>query len=310
MKRCRGIRARRAITLLAALAAITTVALNGQPAEFQFVIAAAEETTGTPVTENGAAATILNVEPYPVPVKLTIAVDNGPDSQDAIAHYRTGLSGLIDVLPEGVEVTIVSTAPQPRTVLRPTTDRQQIRRGITGFAPDQERPRFTDALVEYSRRLEREANRNRNRPPTDIPVLIMISTTHNEAVSYQPPEVQKALTFLATRRAKLFVTIMSTRAGDVTAASQINDNRQAMIAMPAVKATNGKYEALAISTRLTTLLPEWGEEIAALHKRHNNQLRVTVRRPDNATGPLQNLEVRIARPGLRGIVSVDGMPVS
>ena len=42
------------------------------------------------VTENGVAAEITKVEPVEVPVQLTVAVDNGPLSVDALAHYRTG----------------------------------------------------------------------------------------------------------------------------------------------------------------------------------------------------------------------------
>ena len=59
--------------------------------------------------------------------------------------------------------------------------------------------------------------------------------------------------------------------------------------LPATKITGGKYEALAISSRLATLLPEWGKELAVWHKRHSNQVRVSVQRPTDFTGPFQKL---------------------
>jgi hypothetical protein len=57
-----------------------------------------------------------------------------------------------------------------------------------------------------------------------------------------------------------------------------------------------------------TLLPEIGKDIAALHATHISQFRVTVERANGATGPFQNLNVELSRPGLTGSVSGDGLP--
>ena len=125
-------------------------------AQFQFIVSATDA-QGAPVSdvtakdvlmsENSVANQIVKVEPYRVPVKLTIAIDNGPLSAEPLAHYRTGLTAMIKALPPEVEVTIIATAPQPRMVVRPTLDRTQILRGVNGFAPEQESPRVTDTLV-------------------------------------------------------------------------------------------------------------------------------------------------------------------
>jgi hypothetical protein len=296
---------------VAFLLALSTVAAQSQ---FQFIVSALDA-SGTPVTdmkpedvvmsENGVANQVLKVEPFRMPVKLTVAVDNGPLSRDALSHYRAGLEGLVKVLPPDVEVTLITTAPQPMRVVRPTTDRAQILRGINGFAPQDEAPRFTDSLVEFSELYQNEFNRKKRFD--SIPVLITISTTATEQTSYEVPAVSKALTFLRTRRARVYTIMISTRQ-DVEGFSQINTNRQAMIAIPATKATGGKYEALAISNRLTTLLPEWGEEIAALHRKYNNQTLVTALRQQGLTGALQNPRIELARPGITGEVSIDGMP--
>jgi hypothetical protein len=292
----------------AGLASLASVVVDAQPNQFQFIVSAMDA-DGRPVTdlrrdevlmtENGAEATILRLERYPVPVKVTLAVDNGLDSREALSHYRSGLRGLVQALPFDVEVTVITMAPQPRMVVRPTTNRQQILRGINEFAPENERPRFTDTLVEFSRRLEDDLKETR--APGSLPILVMVSTTANEISDYQVPEIEKALTFLAVRKARLMVTMTSTTSG-------LNNNRQALIAIPAVEATRGRYEAIAISNRLATLLPEFGREIAALHARHVNQYRVTVERANDATGPFRNLQVGLTRPGLTGAVSPDGLP--
>src|SRR5688572_1912890 len=136
------------------------------PQVFQFFVSAIDAAS-VPVsdlrpedvvmTENGVLQEVVRVERVPVPVKITIAVDNGLLSGNLLVHYRSGLKALVEALPSDIEVTIIATSPQPRTVVKPTTDRVQILRGINAFAPEQARPRFTDALVEFSERLQAEA---------------------------------------------------------------------------------------------------------------------------------------------------------
>jgi hypothetical protein len=199
-------------------------------------------------------------------------------------------------------MTIITTSPQPRMVVKPTTDRQTILRGVNGFAPESERPRFTDALVEYSQRLQKEA-----KDPSVklyVPVLLMVSTAANETSSYQPAEVQRAMQFLVARRARLYVTVNSTRSGDATAAADINTNRQAIIAIPYTKVLNGRFEGIAIFNRLDTLLPEMGREVAAYHKKLSRQHLVTVQRA--GSGLIEGAQIELTREGLTGAVTVDG----
>jgi hypothetical protein len=281
------------------------------PQVFQFVVSATDG-DGMPVTdirredilmsEDGVSQEVVKVEPLAIPMKLTIAVDNGIDSGDAIAHYRSGLTGLVQALPPDVEITLISTAPQPRTVVKATTDRTQILRGITGFAPERSSPRFTDALVEYSQRLQGEA-KDRRAPPY-LPVLVMVSTAATETTTYQPDQIQKAVEFLVTRHAKFNAIIVSTRVADVNTVAGLDSSLQSRVALPSTKATNGRYEALAIPNRLATLLPEWGRDLAALHAKQIKQFRVTVERKRG--GDLKEPRIEIARPGLSGTVTVDG----
>jgi hypothetical protein len=254
------------------------------------------------MTENGTRQQVVKVEPLSVPIKLTLAVDNGLDSTDALVHYRAGLTGLVEALPPDVEITLITIAPQPRTVLRPTTDRAQVLRAINGFAPEQAAPRFTDALVEFSQRLQREVKDKKIAPY--VPVMVMLSTTSVQQTSYEAPEVTKAANFLVSRRARLNMIVMSTRTGQATSAETLNASVQAIIGIPVVKATNGRYESLAASSRLATLMPEWGKDLAALHQRQTNQVRVTVERAQ--AGDLQNPRIELARTGLNGQVTIDG----
>lgn len=315
----------RRTTILSAVVALlisSTAWLSGQAGStFQFIVAATNA-AGEPVadlkpadvvmTEKAGKATVTKLEPFALPVKITIAVDNGsdvdskgnavPTSALAISNYRAGLKGFVEAFPADTEVTLITTSPQPRMVVKESRDRAVILRGINGFAPESERPRFTDALVEYARRLEAELKDPKFK--LYVPILLMVSTAANETVSYQVPEVEKAMKFLVARRAMMYVTVNSTRSGDGAATADLNGNRQAVLAIPITKAVNGRYEAIAIFNRLDTLLPEMGKELAAYARRLGTQYLVTVQRA--ASGPIEELGFEIARDGLKGAVSPDG----
>jgi hypothetical protein len=295
-----------------ALAVCSTAWLVGQAGStFQFVVSASNA-AGEPVTdlkpedvmmtEKAGKATVTKVEPFALPVKVTIAVDNGKDSAGALPNYRNGLKGFVEAFPADTEMTIITTSPQPRMVVKPTTDRATILRGVNGFAPESSPPRFTDALVEFSQRLEKETKDSKFK--LYVPILLMVSTAANETASYQVAEVDNALKYLTLRRVVLYVTVNSTRSGEATAAADLNTNRQAMIAIPMTKALNGRFESMAIFNRLDTLLPEMGKELAAYAKRLATQHLVTVQRA--GSGQIVDPQIGIEREGLTGTVSTDG----
>jgi hypothetical protein len=301
------------LPVVALLLAPVTLVL-AQDENLSFIIAVADQ-SGRPVndltreeivlTENGVPVEIVKVQPFVMPVALTIAVDNGPLSVDALAHYRTGLTGLVRALPPDMEVSLITMSPQPLSVVPHTDDRIRLLRGVNGFAPQEESPRFTDTLVEFSRRYEvalKETNRI-----ASIPMLLLVSTSAPEAVSYSSEEVTRAIAFLERRRARVDVVMLNIRGGSSLAAS-INDARQTMIGIPATKVTRGRYEAIANSSRLNTLLPEMGAQIAALHRKQVSQLLVTARRQPGQRGPLRNPQIGLTRKGMTGSVSLDGLP--
>ena len=306
-----GLRGPSSLFLTAAIVVAAGVWVSVQtPQVFQFYISATNA-DGMPVadlkpddvimSENGVRQTIAKVEPVTIPIKLTIAVDNGLESSDAIAHYRIGLKGLVEALPPDVEVTLITTSPQPRMVVKPTTDRVQILRGINLFAPESARPRWSDAVVEFSQRLQKEAKDKKIAPY--LPILVMVSTISLESRSYEPDDIEKAVKYLMTRHAKVNAVLASTRAGTV-ALPDTDVTQQANVALPTTKATGGRLETLAVANKLDTLLPEWGHDLAALETRQSVQFRVTVER--SRGGELQKPTIEIAREGLKGTVTIDG----
>jgi hypothetical protein len=70
--------------------------------------------------------------------------------------------------------------------------------------------------------------------------------------------------------------------------------------------TGGRYESITVSSRLATLLPEIGAQVAASHRRQSTQCRVTVERPAGrpaAAGPL----TAAVRRGYTGNLTYDGV---
>ena len=257
--------------------------------------------------EAGQAGKIVSMEKFSLPMKVTIGVDNGPDSSQALSAYRQGLTEMVNALPPDVEVTLITMAPQPRMAVKPTTNREEILRGITRFGPDTENSaRFTDTMVEFAQRIDKDLKDSKDKRLPYSPVLVMVSTTAAEVSSYQRDATEKAMATIANSGTRLMVAMTTTKTGNTEAVADMNSGRQALIAIPLAKATRGRYEALAQFTRLATLLPEFGKNIAEAHKRQVNQVKVTIERPAGSTGQLKDLDVRLLRAGLNGAVSGDG----
>src|SRR5688572_11117173 len=93
----------RVILVIAFIASsVTFVHTQVKPNQLQVFISATDA-SGAPVTElkpdeiamaeNGAPGTVVSVDKHQLPIKLTLAVDNGRESTQSLASLRTGLTG-------------------------------------------------------------------------------------------------------------------------------------------------------------------------------------------------------------------------
>jgi len=254
-------------------------------------------------TESGTPGKVVSLDRHQLPIKLTIAIDNGKDSQPALASLREGLTGMVQALPPDLEVTLI-TMSQPQMFVRPTTDHAQLTQGIARFGPESNAvAKFSEVLVEYADRIEKDF---KDKKLTYAPLLLMVSSSTPELENVQPDTIQKALNTLRTRGARVSVIMMTTTPTNTDSVANMTQGRQALIATPIVKASGGKFEAVVQFTRLATLLPEWGKEIAVSHTKQANQFRAIIDRPGGATGALNNLGLKLTRPGAEGSVSPDG----
>ena len=78
------------------------------------------------IFEDGKPAKILKVEPKDSPLRVTLALDNGREMGDVLVHVRAAAREFFTALPDGVEIALMTTAPQPRFTVRPTKDRAVV----------------------------------------------------------------------------------------------------------------------------------------------------------------------------------------
>lgn len=303
-----------ASVLVIALAAIIVIANTARPHTQQIVqlYIAAMDASGRPVTdlktdeivarEGGASADVVRLEPFRWPVKVTVLIDNGAPTAGWLAHYRTGLRKFFAALPRDVEASLIATAPNPRWLARPTTDRAKISKGVDLLTSDEALPRSNDAFVEYAERLDddfRSISVERRQPY--LPVLVSVGSTGRDGSSAQRDALVKMLNSLVKYRTVVNIAMMSPGG-----AGGLNDGIHAIVAKAVQEATRGRYEALAASSRLATLLPEIAASIAETHLRQTTQYRLTVERPAGAAGPVRDLQISVSRNGIKYILTSDG----
>jgi hypothetical protein len=268
------------LQLFATVILALCLATSGAHAQQQFrLFATLMDGTGNPaktinlddvkVTEDGTAAKVVKVEPIDWPVKLQLLVDNGIGlGNENIIHLRNGVKSLLEKLPAGTEVTFVTTAPQPRFLVKPTTDKQMQLAGIDRLAPDTGAGRFVESLNEATQRIEKDK--------TDyFPVIISAATTSGDN-NVLDRDVESLMKRLERRPTTVHVVLL---VGTRSASGGAN---QTQIGMNVAQYTHGRFENINAPSRLATLLPEIGDLVAKSVGSQGGKFRITVERPGGA----------------------------
>ena len=257
--------------------------------------ASVADVTGKPVTtlepadlkvlEGGVEAKVVKVEPVSWPVKVQLLVDNGIGlGGQNIQSLKDGIKGLIEALPENLEVTIVTTAPQPRFLVRPTTDKAMMIEGLSRLAPDGGAGRFVESMNEATQRIEKDKTDH-------FPVIISSATSSGDA-NVLERDVKRIFERIQKRPTTVHVILLNSTTGSATGGAN-----QTQVGLAVTQATRGRYESIAVPTRLATLLPELGKQVAASHEKQSHQFKITVERPAGKSGELGQLSAG-ARSGL------------
>lgn len=287
---------------IVALAVVLTCALGvGVAAQQQIsLMASIVDNDGQPpasltaedlrIMEDGEEAKVTRVELIKRGVKVQILVDNGLGlGQDGLLHVRNGVTGLVKSIPDNIETTIVTTAPQPRFLVRGSTNRDALLQGAGRITPDTSPGRFIEALNEALQRVERDRGEFMH-------VIIMAATTAGERDT-RTADMQQILSRTRAGQSTLHVALLDS--GHLSSSDGI---AQREVGQAVTSMTGGRFEFIAAASRLATLLPEMGAQLAETHASLGNQFRITVERPAGKRGDLGRLTLRA--PGAYNVVSV------
>jgi len=219
------------------------------------------------VTEDGVDCKIVKLEPINWPTKLQVLVDNGKANTNPINPLRDGLKALFEQMPDGVEMSLYATAGTPRPLVKPVIDRQKLIEGIALIAPDSGAGMFFDALSEAAGRIARDKTPH-------FPVILMVGSDFG-TVRASDPDFKKLQETILTRAVTVHIIVMSGSGGTSGGGAQTE------IGLGLTKLSGGRYENINATTRLATLLPEWGKKIAESQALQSHQFRVTYERPPN-----------------------------
>ena len=267
------------------------------------------------IKEDVGASTIRSVRRFGWPMKVTVLLDNGPRTSDALVHYRTGLRKFFAGLPPGIPVSLIATSPQPRWLFRETTDKVQIEKGIGLITIDETLGRFSDALGEYAARLDNDfRNVSIEQMPPYLPVLVSIATTDQDGSDVRRESNLKMI--LSLRKHLAWTTMIMVAPGRPPAATlgvpdtTFDEGQNAEIAKAVQEATRGGYVPITgsgTSALSSALLPELAQAIARRHIRQMTQHRIVLDRPAGAKGPMKNFALSLSNhPGAKIVVSTDG----
>src|SRR5687768_6165473 len=266
------------------------------------------------IQEEAGTGTVVSVSRFGWPLKLTVLVDNGPGTTDALVHLRNGLNRLFEGIPRNIPVTLIATAPNPRYLIRESRDLVELKNGVGRLTPDSELARFSDALGEYARRLDTEFRRVEEGLPPYLPVLVSIATTNADGSEVLRERNERML--LSLRKHQVWTNMVMVtpgrRVNDPGNVSNIDidEGQNAEIAHLVQKVTGGGY--IPISSGATTALasntmPALARQIALRYLKQMTQHRIVFDRASGASGPMKNFQLTLANhPGATIVVSTDG----
>jgi len=299
------------ISASAALAGVLAMApaLHAQQAIQVFL--SAVDPDGQPVTDlkeddvnvlvDGSVCKTTRFEPIDWPVKLTLMVDNGPVHSDALRQLREALRLFIAELPTDMEVTLISTDPAPRFIYKAGTDRVKLLSSVDLLIPDSGAPRFIDALAEAADRINKDKTGKNKELGNYFPVLMMVGSAGVEGSNPRDYQITKLFKQVQDNAITVHVVMQQSSSRSTDVASGTN---QVEVGLRLTKGTGGRYEGINSETRLSTLLPEYGKQIATSALRQSHQFRITCQ--PTGDGPPRQISANTNRANLSAALTLDG----
>lgn len=232
------------------------------------------------VAEDGQPAKVLKVEAVVRQVKVQVLIDNGVGvGQNSLSDFRTGVRNLIGALPPDIETTIMTTAPQARTLVKATKSRDELLKGVDRLAPDTGTGRFVESLGEAIARASKEKD--------TFTVIICAATTSGDG-NILPADMKRVVEPLQGGRPILIHVLL-----DPGVQSALGGDIQIELGQQVTKMTGGRYEYINNMNRYVTLMPELGAEVAKQVIGSSKQFRITAQRPEGRKGAFVKLSISV-----------------
>jgi hypothetical protein len=159
---------------------------------------------------------------------------------------------------------------------------------LSRLAPDSGAGRFVESMNEATQRIEKDKTDH-------FPVIIMSGTSSGDA-NVLDRDVKRIFERIQKKPTTVHVVLLN------STGSSSGGANQTQVGLAVTEATRGRYESIAAPTRLATLLPEIGKQVAASHEKQSHQFRITAERPSGAKGDVGQVGA-----GARGGLQVRGL---
>jgi hypothetical protein len=236
------------------------------------------------VYENLSSIPVARVEAIERVPKLQVLIDNGAGVPSTnLSDLRNAVRRLIETLPPGLDVTLVTTSPAPRFLEKSTTSRTRLLAAADRLVIDEFYGKFTDSLYEAAERADKDPNENAAH------TILTIGTTIGDA-NVLEADMQRTLERIGRRRIPVYVVLLTnprTNTGGV----------QQDLGEAAARMAGGAIETINTMNRLITLLPEVGRSLAGSMV-GGKLFRITAQRPSLA--PMGKISVSV-----KGMTVVD-----
>ena len=230
--------------------------------------------------ENGTDGKALRVDAIDSVPKLQILIDNGIGiGAESLTDLRNGVRGLIEALPPSLEVTLVTTAPQPRFLERATTDHAKLLSAVNRLSPDSGAGRFAESMYEATDRISRDEKGRYT--------IISFGTTSGDT-QVRESDVQKTIERVQQRGTTVHVVLLTSNRG-AAGGGVLQEELGQLLA----NNSRGRFEKIAVPNRVATLLPEIGAQVAKTLGGSSRQFRITVERPGGASGDLGKMSLGV-----------------
>jgi hypothetical protein len=257
---------------------------NLQPSEVKLVL-------------DGMPCASTKLEPINWPMKLEVLVDNGDAMASSVSNLRDGLRTFFAEIPEGVETSLLTYSPQPRYIVRPTTDHQQLVKGIDLVSPNSgSGAKFLDAVGEAIGRTDKAKG--------DFFTTIMLVTTNGpEGSNGNLDAVVERMQELMVKR-PITVHVMMVAISGTQSVGKVSGAIQTQVGTNLAKNTGGRYEDVALASKLPAVLSDFGNQIAHSNLLQSHQYRISC---DKSPSKAPKMSVSTSNPNVADVIlSRDG----